>query len=255
MNEKIFCNSCGTKIKKENTYCPKCGKGINEDKIFCVKCGVELNTDQTFCSKCGKKIRKNKVLIAPIIIAMVCIILVGGFVGYKILEKTNYNYYLVEGNYQVAYDKAKEDKKDEILLENLIAVLSLEVKNSLKIEESFKLIGVWWDGKSEIVLKIQGENNVGGKAEAYYHYHCENEEIVFFSSDFQKKDEFRFDNGAIIDLPGAVKYNNCVRYAENMISNNSLRVDNDIVERINVISNNRKLQEVILMDEVFSLFE
>ncbi|MGL6298252.1 MAG: zinc-ribbon domain-containing protein [Methanobacteriaceae archaeon] len=126
-----------------------------KDKGFCSHCGERLLEDDKFCTKCGKSrgISKNMLIIGAI--ALIGVILVGGYLGYttyKTMEFDNkfpveltlggQTFYLPEG--YILYDEMKDDEygvanvysnNSSILISIHVYPLSLEeatanIKNS-----------------------------------------------------------------------------------------------------------------------------
>lgn len=101
------CPNCGAVLKSNAKFCSKCGTMISSSAAtpqpastpasppnavaFCKNCGAPMSADAKFCSKCGytpnskepapekPATKKNKPLIAVIIILVICLLLGGGF--------------------------------------------------------------------------------------------------------------------------------------------------------------------------------
>ncbi|WP_461615220.1 zinc ribbon domain-containing protein [Clostridium sp. Marseille-QA1073] len=88
----MTCPKCGTKIQEESLFCNKCGSRLHE-KINEVTKDNDMRQDIYEESEGNKKqdninIKNNKIAKNKIIlIALILILIVGGFVGYKYYDK------------------------------------------------------------------------------------------------------------------------------------------------------------------------
>ena len=96
----------------------------------------------------------------------------------NITDKTVENY-LNNGDYTKAYKIATGSKKDEILAENICAVMSQESSDNMKNPSSFNLINAYYypfinkdNGAigSYVVLYLSGTNSYGGTITNYFVY-------------------------------------------------------------------------------------
>lgn len=67
--------------------------------------------------------------------------------------------YLAAGDYAAAYEKAKPEEKEAVLKENLVAVLCADVKEYMKVPDSFDLRKVWCD-LEKILLLLKPEEKI-----------------------------------------------------------------------------------------------
>lgn len=270
--EKTFCVYCGEEIKNNNTYCSSCGSStIEEGKKHCLNCGNPLVDKQKFCAKCGskataivpngiskvaKKVNKKKILL---VIAIVVVLIVVGVVGFNTIPKLfiSSEKYLEQGNYVKAYEKAKEDNKNDVLFENLIANLSEKSKESLKNPDSFRLKDVWYDEEAgDIVMDIQGTNSYGGTISSYwlYMYSEEDEEYQLYTtvSDFDEEEIYSWDDTA--DAIEKILDNAAKRTVKEIISVSNNKIDENVVKRINGLNDSKLLENIELLDEINTIY-
>jgi len=81
----MFCEECGSKLKKDDLFCDNCGHKVKLEKeknIFCESCGNKMKSNDIFCEKCGAKTNKKLTSTAnkkiPIIIASIFAVLIIG---------------------------------------------------------------------------------------------------------------------------------------------------------------------------------
>ena len=196
------CSKCGAELAEGQDFCPKCGTP-RVKKNVCGKCGAELQEGQEFCPKCGQKVglavdsgvssainqfnagvdkanaKKKK---TPIIIAVaVVIIALVAIAGVKLAPKIfiDSEGYMAQGDYQKAYEKAKDDsEKQTVIAENAAAVQSAYSADNLKDPSSFSLRDAYFykgtndDNKPfyRIVLYISGANSYGASVSSYWLY-------------------------------------------------------------------------------------
>lgn len=199
-NPTSFCSNCGTPLGDEQAFCPKCGTAKRvPKKNVCSKCGNELQDEQAFCPKCGQKAglevdpgvssaidqfnatvnktnkAKKKKPMKKIIAAVVAVVIIaaGVLVAPKIFVSVEG--LCAQGRYIEAYEKASGSEKDEVLAENIIAVLSEEASDELKDPDSFVLREGYYrpfinnDGNlgGYVVLYASGSNSFGAAVSNY----------------------------------------------------------------------------------------
>ncbi len=97
---------------------------------------------------------------------------------------------LAEGNYIEAYEKADVSEKDDILAENVIAVLSQITSDTLKDPTSFLLREGYYypfitengDVGGNAILYISAANSYGAKVSGYYMYILSDQEWEYFGA-------------------------------------------------------------------------
>lgn len=109
-SEKNFCPKCGAEIQDEDVkFCPKCGAEIHsvQEVWFCKKCGEENFGDALFCKNCGASREKQTSFIHSdnfkFIMAIIFVVLIGGFGSYFYFNNMN------EENYLTNYAAASRD--------------------------------------------------------------------------------------------------------------------------------------------------
>lgn len=270
---KTFCKYCGNIIKEGNDYCNHCGRDIyDKDKRHCTNCGNVLKSKQTFCDKCGHKatriklpkklidvkqhISKKKMIETVIAVVFVLALVITGI---KVVPKffVKYDTYLAEGNYEKAYAKAGEDEKDLVVKENIAAIVSSLIKESLKDSSSFVLREVYIEEMKNVVIKNQGNNSYGGAVSDYVWYQWNEKKSEFESwgscSDFDKeKIESWDDTDDMLDkLAGNIVKN----HVEDVIDKKDLKLDSATVNRINGLNKSGKLGDVKLLDQAKKILE
>lgn len=271
-----FCVYCGGIINAEKGYCIKCGKSARvEGERHCIKCGAVLNENQKFCAKCGtkvskivapravdnvkekaKKIKPKKVIAIVIAVLAVIVLAVGGKnVASKVFVSTEE--ILNEGDYEKAYKKAKKSEKESILVENLMVTLCAEAKENLKNEDSFKLREAYFDKDTHrIVLRIQGTNTYGGEVNSYWFYTFSEKDnkysCVTSISDFEEEEINSWDDAD--DELEKIIDNAARKRIKEIINDNSNRLSDGVVKRINNLNKKGKIKEIKLLDDAKSLY-
>lgn len=274
--QKTFCIYCGGEIASGLTYCSKCGKSsVEEGKKHCVQCGTVLVENQKFCGTCGQKVSsiiipremdsavktvkkinpKKMIVIVIAIVISIALILVGKTVIPKIFVSADE--YLAQGNYEKAYDKAKKDQKEDVLIENLIATICAEAKTSLKNEDSFKLRQAWYDkNEDRIVLRIQGKNSFGGDVTNYWYYTFDDEEQEYqlwtTVSDFEEEETYSWDDTS--EILEKILTNAAKEIIQEIIEKKENELDSKMIDRINELNSQKLLDDVELLEETKTLY-
>ena len=268
--EKTFCIYCGNEITPGNTYCSKCGRStIDVGKRHCTNCGTELEKGQKFCSKCGKKAtnivipknidnlknnRKKVISIASVVVIIVVLGLMAKFVFPKIFISSEE--YLAQGNYEKAYDKAGKDDKKDVLIENLIAHICVDAKSNLKNINSFKLREAYFTDDSRVVLKIQGSNSYGGDVSSYWYYTFDEDDQEYqlwtTISDFEEEETHSWDDTS--DKLEVLLKNATKETVQKIINDKKNKMSSDLVERINGLNKENKMDDVELLEQVKDIY-
>lgn len=276
--EKVegFCIYCGGQIVPDKGYCSRCGKSaIVEGQRHCTGCGQVLSETQKFCAKCGQKVsnivvpksldeaaekvKKVDVKKFKRIVIAVGVLVVVFFAAKAILPKVfvSSEQYLIEGNYTKAYEKAKKDGKEAVLVENLIAHLCAKSQDSLKDPDSFKLRDAWYDEESDrIVLKIQGKNSYGGDVSNYWYFTFEDEDQEYqlwtTVSDFEEEEVNSWDDYS--EKFEKLLENAAKETISEIINEKDYKLDKELVERINGLKTQDILEDVELLEETKTLY-
>lgn len=272
LQNNLFCKYCGGSINANGNYCMTCGRSsVDENIRHCPNCGLTITADTTFCTRCGNKIthnksaakfkqtfNKKKKTIVTLIISVLILAIVGG-VGIVVVPKVFASPYTImaEADYERAYKRANKNIKEDVLYENIVAVCCNEIKGGLKNPSSFELQNVWVDkNNSRIVLLIGGTNSYGGMVKNYYLYEFDEDDNCYeyynSISDFEEKeynswDDYEDEIEKLID-------NLTIGMVKPIVNNDSYKLTNGIVERINNLNKNNKLGNVKLLDEVKEIY-
>ena len=277
--EKSFCKYCGKEILQGNMYCSSCGRStIEENKKHCPKCGLVLEDKQKFCIGCGAKIQHNNIvlmaeqsvekvgqifqgnkniikkvifaLIAVVALVSVCTVIIPKlFVSpFTIME---------EADYEKAYKKANKEEKEFVLYENVIAKNCIEIKDHLKNPESFKLNDAWIDTENHnFVLEISGTNSYGGVVSSYYYYKFNNDdnEYQFWINvqDFEEEKIYSFDDTEE-KLEKSLE-NIYKPIIKGIVTDNSLKVNNGIADRINGLKEKGLFNNIEIIDQASEIY-
>lgn len=265
---KLFCKHCGNEIANNNDYCNHCGRDIHdENKKHCTNCGKVLEANQTFCDKCGQKVSnvimpkavsnvKNKFSKKKILTASIALVVLVSLVitGVKLIPKlfVSYDTYMAEGDYKKAYDKANDEEKELVIKENIAAIVSSLTKESFKDSSSFILREVYVEeDMKNVVLKEQGNNSYGGAVSGYVWYQWDDENAEFNSwGSCNNFDVEEFNSWDDTDDKVEKLANNLVKnHVKDVISEKKLKMDSTVVNRINELNKNGKLENIQLLDE------
>lgn len=272
LQNNLFCKYCGGSINANGNYCMTCGKSsVDENIRHCPNCGLIITADTTFCTRCGNKIthnksaaklkqtfNKKKKTIVTLIISVLILAIVAG-VGIVVVPKVFASPYTImaEADYERAYKRANKNTKEDVLYENIVAVCYNEIKSGLKNPSSFELQNVWVDkNNSRIVFLIGGTNSYGGMVKNYYLYEFDEDDNCYeyynSISDFEEKeynswDDYEDEIEKLID-------NLTIGMVKPIVNNDSYKLTNGIVERINNLNKNNKLGNVKLLDEVKEIY-
>lgn len=268
-----YCLKCQTPLKENQQFCPKCGteRGATNNKT-CSKCGCVLEPGEKFCSKCGEKAKidfqsdiieniqnntkKNKFSKKEKIIFGIAIaIIISGIVFCTtILPKLmiSTTELLSEGNYAEAYKKAKDDEKEKILIENLIAYISYDASESLKDPSSFVLRDAWYDKDNQsIVLYLNGNNSYGASVDGYWYYtydEDDNEYQLYVSlSALEEENYYSWDSYS--EKLEIILKNAARRTVKSIISDDTLKVDKNSISNINSLFKKDLLDDIELLSE------
>ncbi len=267
--DKCFCKYCGTEIVKGNDFCTHCGRSIEKKGVkHCVQCGQILTEGQQFCDKCGQKVAfavlpksvekiKRKLNKKLIIVLLAALVAVAGLavVAVNVIPKlfVSPEDYLVQGNYEKAYEKAKKEKKDLVFRENIVAAVSRDAKENLKDANSFVLREAYvTDDALNVVLGVQGANSFGGTVTSWcvYTYEKEDKKFILWNNitDFEKEEDYSWDDSN--EKFEKALQNLSKTLAKSIIEEEKNKLDSEVVDRINGLNKEGELSSVELMDVV-----
>ena len=273
-----LCSNCGAPLAAEQAFCTNCGapRAAAPVKNFCGKCGHELTDGQAFCPVCGQraglavdpgvssaieqfnagvnktneaqKKKPMKVIIAAIaaIVAVAIFALMAPKIFVSVEELC------AQGNYEKAYEKAKDSEKDDVIAENNIAVCSALTVDMLKDSKSFDLREAWYNAeKGYVVLKIAANNSYGNTVINYW----------LFTYDYDEDKEWElWDAYSDLDKETTSKYDTTEELVEKMVNNlgkdrikasmtSANKLDSEGVKRINKLFAEDLLADVDQIDE------
>lgn len=241
-----ICVKCGERLLEGQNFCPKCGEKCSGD----AEVGVRFADKQPHSYAEPQKKRPTKVIGIGVVVLAVVVAIIAIFP--KVFPSVNN--YLADGNYEKAYSIATNDKKDEVIKENVIAYVAKNIPSMLKNPNSFELYDAWYDStKQWIVLRVSGTNSYGGTVASYYYYTPERNgndwELYCTVSDLEENtipevnslDDF-YDKFEIV-IQNAAK-----SYISDVISDDSFRLGKDGIKNINYLFEEGMLDDVVLLD-------
>ncbi len=275
------CSKCGAELTEGQDFCPKCGTPRKKANV-CSKCGAELQEGQEFCPKCGQKVgltvdanvssaisqfnagvdkANEKKKKTPIIIGVaVAIVVLVAIAGTKLAPKIfiDAEGYMAQGNYEKAYEKAKDDdEKQAVIAENAAAVQSAFSADNLKDPSSFSLRDAYFqkekdsDGKNyyRLVMYISGANSYGASVSSYwlYTYDAEKNDWKYFCSVSDLDDE-EYESWDDSDDMLEKLVNNIGRDLIKGAMKDGTKVSKDGVKRINTMFEEDTLDDIELLD-------
>ncbi len=271
----LICKKCGTLLKEKQQFCPKCGteKGYTNNKK-CEKCGAIIDPGEKFCSKCGAKAKINiqsdlmnttqkikninKKRLGLIAGGLVIIVILGIISSIAIPKlAVSIDELLAEGNYQQAFEKAKNEKeKKDVLLENIVAKYSYDIADGLKDPDSFKLSHVYYDGESEIVFEVVGKNSYGGNVKNYYDYRYDEDDeeyqLYVYLSSLEDETTYSWDTSSE-KVEKLLK--NVVRATIiKIMSDSDNKMSDKAIDRINNLFKQNKLRDIELISSVSMIY-
>ena len=152
------------------------------------------------------------------------------------------------------YEKATDDKKLEVKIENAVAVQSAFCVDNLKDPDSFVLREAYCTEGSDtytdsIVLFVSGANSYGAKVSSYwlFTYDSEENEWVYHCSlsDLSLEEASSYDDE---DERLEIAMNNLYRLRIEAVIQNGIELSKDAVKRINTMFEQDILDEVKLLD-------
>ncbi len=264
--EKYICLKCGTALTKEQEFCSKCGtKRGEKNNKKCKKCGNIIDVGEKYCSKCGEKVKfdiekditdktkrikvsKKKIIVSIILIIIVLMLIV---IGKKILPQLliTKDELLQEGNYFEAYKKALDNEKKEISTENLLAYICKDIKDGLKDPSSFVLTSAYMTN-DEIVICINANNSYGASVKNYYYYKYNDQDSKYkrksYLSSLEYEKSYSWDDYSEKLEKNTDNLNRIL--VTGIMSNEKNKVDKKIIDNINLVFKNDKLDSVELLD-------
>lgn len=129
-----------------------------------------------------KKKNNKKLIIIIAIVFIVIVAIISGIVFYKNSDLSkDYYYFLQDGEYQKAYEKAKnENEKQEIIKQNAVEyVCKLAFNGNTILTSGSKLENAWYDNEKNIVIYLSNEDYTNGSAYLYFSFNQKNKDYDF----------------------------------------------------------------------------
>lgn len=246
----MFCEACGKEIEVGQAFCPHCGKStgnmIDTDDKF------ESNQFNAEAYKMNEPKKKSliKLIIGAVIAATVIV------AGVLIVPKlfVSVEDLCAQGKYEEAYEKAEDNEKLEIKIENVVAVQSAFCVDNLKDPDSFVLREAYYYGDGSayadsIVLHISGANSYGAKVSSYWLFTYDDEECKWSYlcslEDLNQEEVSSYDDE---DERFEKAMNNIYRMSIKSTLQYGNELSKDAVKRINTMFEQDILDEVELLD-------
>lgn len=279
VKKDLFCSHCGKQIENSVLFCPYCGKERNstQQMVYCRSCGEKLNAELKYCPKCGakstsalvdiglienvskvkggaKKIKKPLVAILVCVIALAAVVATAISVVPKLF--VSQEELLAYGKYAQAYKRASKEEKQDVLIENLLAVTCGDATKKLKDPSSFFLREAYYTPE-HIVLCLSATNGFGGKTVSYCYYSFDKDTQTYslFANETDLDDDVdisRYDSKEratekIFDYVIKAAIKSIIKIEENKVSEQT-------VERINGLFKSGQLQNIELLEEAQTLY-
>ena len=225
--------------------------------MFCSKCGNVLGDNDSFCGFCGNQVSKvdekwwksllakaQKYRIYAIVVAAVLVMIYG--LSFLSVDRS-----CARGHYSWAYKIASERRKDDVVVENLIAVHSATCVEQLKKPDSFVLTDAYYnDDEKRIVLVVKGKNSYDDTVSSYWYFFYDDDrntwnEGAFYNS-LEEEEIYSFDD---VDTQMEKLIRNiALVYVKDTIINGRT-ADDDVIERINNLFEKGKLENIEMVNE------
>lgn len=246
----MVCEVCGKEIELDQAFCPYCGKStgnmIDTDDQY------ERNQLDAEAGKLNKPKKKSLVYLIVGAVIAATVIVTGALLVPKLFVSVED--LCAQGKYEKAYEKATDDKKLEVKIENAVAVQSAFCVDNLKDPDSFVLREAYCTEGSDtytdsIVLFVSGANSYGAKVSSYwlFTYDSEENEWVYHCSlsDLSLEEASSYDDE---DERLEIAMNNLYRLRIEAVIQNGIELSKDAVKRINTMFEQDILDEVKLLD-------
>lgn len=228
-------------------HCPECGNEISSSATTCIHCGYKLRAKKKRAKQ--RKIKKIAGLLVIMLLIIAILFAVWRFVYPDLFVSVDE--LLANGEYQNAYDRADESRREAIVIENLIAYTCLDVIDSMRDPSSFLLGNAFYIPDEEILLEVQGKNAYGGYTTNYWVYEYDDTTGAYDFTEaltsWEEKEVYSFDD----------TYERMEKYAYNIVLEsvyiNLLQgeyksLSNESVDNINSLFQADMLEKVVLID-------
>ncbi len=274
--QTTVCPKCGAPLQEHQAFCPACGAPREAQKPVCGKCGTPLEAGQAFCPRCGQKAdlaissevntainqfnsnvvkenqKKKKKPIKIIIGAISAVIVV--VLAILILPKVfkSVDDYMAVGNFEKAYSAAKDDRKDDVVIENTIAYCSAMCVDDLKDSKSFDLRNAWYSDTGYVVMTVAANNSYGNTVINYwlYYYSTEKQKWGLWDTytDFDEEEYSKYDSTE--EKTDKLIHNIGLKNISSTMSD-GISLSKKGVERINKLFAQDRLDDVSLIEAAY----
>lgn len=245
-NEKV-CPRCGNILQGEESFCPRCGQSMDQGAA------LEGIPAEAF-NKAVREKKKKSALIAAISAAAVLAVVVIAVAAFILVPKfiKSPEEYTAVGDYEKAYSVSKDDAREVVVKENLVAFIAKDIPDALKDPASFSLREAWYDEEAQaVVLYVNGANSYGAAVSSYwyYTYSADNEgyELYTTVSDLESEETNDWDDTA--EKLEKVLNNMARIYIGEIIADPEAKLEKASVKNINHLFEEGLLEEVELLDE------
>lgn len=236
-------------------------KELSNSRV-CIKCGTTLSDNQIYCHQCGYKVpkynnkfsKKNKLLFVAVFSLLVLLLLGISIFCFKYVLPHMFvtvDELVAQGKYEEAYQKASNNEKEDILIENTIAYLSNETSKLLRNPDSFVLEEAYYhigkinnlDSEQQVVLHVTGTNGLGAvtSVDWIWSYNSKTQKWEYlWSSDFYYSSLDNYEQEMIIN-------NMYYEIFSDIVSNDNKEITNSMVNNINSLFQNGYLDNIELL--------
>ena len=163
---------------------------------------------------------------------------------------------LAFGNYAQAYKRASKEEKQDVLIENLLAVTCGDAAKKLKDPSSFFLREAYYTPE-HIVLCLSATNGFGGKTVSYCYYSFDKDTQTYslFANETDLDDDVDISRYDSKERATEKIFDYVIKAAiKSIIKNEENKVSEQTVERINGLFKSGQLQNIELLEEVQTLY-
>ncbi len=132
-NQTNVCAKCGSELQENQKFCPECGNEVEDISSVTEVTQID-GTPAVVNIEAQPKGKSKSIRIALIVVIVVIAIVAGVFAASNLLVTVDS--LCAQGKYEQAYGKASADEKSEVLAENIVAVNSKDLIETLDSDSS-----------------------------------------------------------------------------------------------------------------------
>lgn len=245
-NQKV-CPRCGNILQGEEAFCPRCGQSMDQEVT------IKGASAEAFNNAVREK-KKKGAMIAAISVAAVLVVVVIAVAALVLVPKfiKSPEDYTALGDYEKAYSVAKDEAREAVAKENLIAYLAKDIPDALKDPASFSLREAWYDEEAQsVVLYVNGANSYGAAVSSYWYYTYSADnggyELYTTVSDLESEETNDWDDTA--EKLEKVLNNMARIYIEKIVAGPEAKLEKASIKNINHLFEEGLLEEVELLSE------